>query len=63
MTLEYIDIAQLGFETKKKIENNYDRVPNHCAPPPHAMLVIAFKWFVYKSLIFNESVLSLYYSD
>jgi hypothetical protein len=32
MTLEYLDIAQLGFETKKKkIENNYDRVPNHCA--------------------------------
>jgi hypothetical protein len=31
MTLEYLDIAQLGFETKKKkIENNYDRVPNHC---------------------------------
>jgi hypothetical protein len=32
MTLEYLDIAQLGFETKKKkFKKNYDRVPNHCA--------------------------------
>jgi hypothetical protein len=31
MTLEYLDIAKLGFETKKKFEKNYDRVLNHCA--------------------------------
>jgi hypothetical protein len=47
MTLKYLDIAQLGFETKKKFEKNYDRVLNHCAG--HDYYIV---WFASTAIFF-----------